>query len=291
MQNDKVFEFLKAICNNRVIVDEYQNLFLKTIEHFTTGKNIKLDFLIIFTISIFDQAGTYMFLLNTRIRNQWLMERLNEGDGEFGINHKANKDKLSGLIPQWIKDPNELKRSDNFLYKVEQWLNAFQKNPNKNYNKHNKCFSGVKKFKKFLDRINKKQLYSYIEFKKALINERIITENNSEIKCEIKYMGEKTFSLFIEQPGFYAKGKQKLKKWIEQSEYFPVYGFNETYIRYFLKEIYKYYGNTLHHSGLFKNFHLNSPVSIDVLWNAYRRKETLLKFLKGETSWMETKKV
>lgn len=271
MGNDKVFEYLSNICQNKEDIDEYQALFFKDIEHFTThGKNIKLDFLLLFTISIFNQGGANGFLGGPKERIKVL------SDPDYGTKDKKRENKLWGRIPRWIKSDTN-KTMEEFENSLNNWLESFidsSKKAREKFEKVEGCFNGVKKFKDFLEKTEEKLLYSYTSFKKAFYEEfggKYVTQ-----------MGEKTFGLFIEQIGFYAKYNDKLKKWLEECKEFPLYGFSERYIKRFLGDVYKYYAKRLYEEGKFKNFHLDSPVSIDILWNAYRKGNTLDKYLEKE---------
>ncbi len=282
MGNDKVFEYLSNICQNKKdVVDEYQALFFKGIEHFTTqGKNIKLDFLLLFTISIFNQRGTPGFLGSPR-------ETIKLSDPDYGTKDKKKENKLWGRIPKWLKGIKEArtiedKLIEQFVQKLKNWFEEF-KDPSKKNKKYKDCLKGVNKFKEFIKSIKEEELRSFESFWSALSEKELVKrKDDGEIESQIDGMGEKTFGLFIEQIGFYAKGNDKLKKWLEECEGFPLYGFSERYIKRFLRDVYEYYANRLYEEEKFKNFHLNSPVSIDVLWNAYRKGNTLDKYLEKE---------
>ncbi len=60
---------------------------------------------------------------------------------------------------------------------------------------------------------------------------------------------------------------------------YPVFGVSEVYIQRFIGELYEYYGRLAHESGLFKEFILDAPVSLDIVRMGYVEWNTLKKFL------------
>lgn len=286
MKEDKVFEYLKMICSKIEIVCEYENLYKEELKVLTTKVDSKLDFLIIFTLSIFNQTGTLGLLQSRIIRNKWMRGELHEEDGKIGENHPKNKGKLIQEISFWIKDVKVQKNMNNFVERISEWLSEQKKKSKegKGFKSPKRCIESIYAFSDFLKKIDEDKLRSYQEFRDAMITFgfiRVLNSNTIEVTRKLPQMGEKTFGLFVEYLAFYTREKSGFEGWISEAKNFPIYGFSETYIKTFLREIYMFYANMLYDERLFKSFCVNSPISVDVIWNAYRRGETFSKFIKG----------
>ncbi len=241
---DSVFRYLEEICQNEDLITEHENIFKEIMENITTGQDIKYDFVAMFTYAIFWQQSTLR--VAELVENEFLP--------------KMKKEKCS-----YSNFPN------NLLTWVEVELN-FKSDTTK------KVLKGVSKFIDFVGSIEKTIIKSPIEFKKAL--ERYYKKSINDIKDGMilfPQMGEKTAGLFLKTVGYYSN-LRNLEKWKEYK--YPTFGIAEIYIQRFIKDMYEYYGNLAYEKGLFSEFILKTPISLDIIRAAYVEGYTFKKFLK-----------
>ena len=238
MDDDKVLKYLKELCNNKDLVEKYENEVIDVIDRNTTKKDLKTDFLILFAISIYDQRITSGFAKKLY------------GKKTHGIDEKIAS-----------------------IHNVDDFIVLMKNLCKKHKQKSKGILESISKFKKFLDKISKKDMESYDLFEKSLIKHFKIkkTDNLKGIfsgKKIFRFMGEKTAGLFLKYILYYTT-INNVGNWKKETHKFCTFGIGENYIKEFINDIYNYYGNELFKCGLYKNFKIKSPINLDIVREAY----------------------